>query len=206
MKRKTRFRYSEADKALLWDSWQKGDSMNEIAHHFGRYHSAIQRVLSQNGGVRPALRKRSRLALTLSEREEISRGLVAGCSLRSIAEQLGRSPSTISREIHRNRHRRGYRASRADQAAWDRSCRPKRCKLVESHVLARMVATKLQALWSPEDRRLVKTHLSGRRELSGVTRDHLSQPLYPGPRCLEKGAIRASAQATDDAAIAAHHS
>ena len=105
MTRRTRFRYSEADKALMWDRWQKGDSMNEIARHFGRYHSSIQRILSENGGVRPAPRRRSRLALTLSEREEISRGLVAGCSLRSIAKQLGRSPSTISREIHRNRHR-----------------------------------------------------------------------------------------------------
>jgi IS30 family transposase len=150
MKRKTRFRYSEADKALMWDRWQKGDSMNEIAHHFGRYHSGIQRILSQNGGVRPAPRRRSRLALTLPEREEISRGLVVGYSLRSIAEQLGRSPSTISREIHRNRHRRGYRASRADQAAWDRAHRPKRCKLADNHALARLVAGKLQSLWSPE--------------------------------------------------------
>lgn len=78
MTRRTRFRYSEADKALMWDRWQKGDSMNEIARHFGRYHSSIQRILSENGGVRPAPRKRSRLALTLSEREEISRGLVVG--------------------------------------------------------------------------------------------------------------------------------
>ena len=150
MTRRTRFRYSEADKALMWDRWQKGDSMNEIARHFDRYHSSIQRILSENGGVRPAPRRRSRLALTLSEREEISRGLVAGCSLRSIAKQLGRSPSTISREIHRHRHRRGYRASRADQAAWDRALRPKRCKLAEHRALARLVAKMLKASWSPE--------------------------------------------------------
>ena len=150
MTRRTRFRYSDADKALMWDRWQKGDSMNEIAHHFGRYHSGIQRILSQNGGVRPAPRRRSRLALTLSEREEISRGLVAGCSLRSIAKQLGRSPSTICREIHRNRHRRGYRATRADQAAWDRARREKHCKLADNRALARMVGGKLQSLWSPE--------------------------------------------------------
>jgi IS30 family transposase len=125
MKRRPRIRYSEADKALMWDRWQKGDSMHEIARLFDRYHSSVRRILSENGGVRPLPRKRSRLSLTLSEREEISRGVVTGCSLRSIAEQLGRSPSTVSREIHRNGGRRCYRANRADQAAWDRAHRPK---------------------------------------------------------------------------------
>jgi IS30 family transposase len=90
------------------------------------------------------------LALTLSEREEISRGLVAGHSLRTIGEQLGRSPSTISREVRRNRGRRGYRAVQADRLAWERARRPKRCKLAENRVLARIVASKLQQLWSPE--------------------------------------------------------
>ncbi len=150
MKRRPRIRYSEADKALMWDRWQKGDSMNEIARLFDRYHSSIQRILSENGGVRPLPRKRSRRSLTLSEREEISRGMVAGCSLRSIAEQLGRSPSTVSREIHRNAGRRYYRTNRADQAAWDRANRPKRCRLAENHALARIVAKQLQQLWSPE--------------------------------------------------------
>ena len=150
MKRRPRIRYSEADKALMWDRWQKGDSMHDIARLFDRYHSSVQRILSENGGVRPLPRKRSRLSLTLSEREEISRGIVAGCSLRSIAEQLGRSPSTVSREIHRNGGRRYYRANRADQAAWDRAHRPKRCKLGANRALARIVARKLQQLWSPE--------------------------------------------------------
>jgi IS30 family transposase len=150
MKRRPRIRYSEADKALMWDRWQKGDSMHEIGRLFGRYHSSVRRILSENGGVRPLPRKRSRLALTLSEREEISRGVVTGCSLRWIAEQLGRSPSTVSREIHRNGGRRYYRANRADQAAWDRAHRPKRCRLAENPALARIVATKLQQLWSPE--------------------------------------------------------
>jgi IS30 family transposase len=134
----------------MWDRWQKGDSMNDIARLFDRYHSSIQRILSENGGVRPLPRKRSRRSLTLSEREEISRGVVTGSSLRSIAEQLGRSPSTVSREIHRNGGRRRYRANRADQAAWDRAHRPKRCRLAENHALARLVAKKLQQLWSPE--------------------------------------------------------
>jgi IS30 family transposase len=150
MKRRPRIRYSEADKALMWDRWQKGDSMHEIARLFDRYHSSVQQILSANGGVRPLPRRRSRLALTLSEREEISRGMVSGCSLRWIAEQLGRSPSTVSREIHRNGGRRRYRANRADQAAWDRAHRPKRCRLAENPALARIVAKKLQQLWSPE--------------------------------------------------------
>ena len=150
MKRRPRIRYSEADKALMWDRWQKGDSMNDIARLFDRYHSSVQRILSENGGVRPLPRKRSRRSLTLSEREEISRGVVTGRSLRSIAETLGRSPSTVSREIHRNGGRRPYRANRADQAAWDRAHRPKRCRLAENHALARLVAKKLQQLWSPE--------------------------------------------------------
>ena len=89
-------------------------------------------------------------SLTLSEREEISRGVVVGCSLRSIAEQLGRSPSTVSREINRNAGRRWYRANRADHAAWDRARRPKRCKLAAHRALARIVAKQLQQLWSPE--------------------------------------------------------
>lgn len=150
MKRRPKKFYTEADKALMWDRWQKGDSMNEIARDLGRYHSSVQRILSLNGGIRPAPRKRSRLALTLTEREEISRGLVAGHSLRSIAEQLGRSPSTISREVRRNRDRRGYRAVKADRLAWDRARRPKRCKLAENRALARIVAKQLKASWSPE--------------------------------------------------------
>ena len=150
MKQRPRIYYSEADKALMWDRWQKGDSMNDIARFFDRGHSSIQRILTENGGVRPLQRKRSRLALTLSEREEISRGVVAGCSLGSIAVKLGRSPSTISREIDRNGGRRGYRANQADQAAWDRARRAKRCKLSENHALARIVAKKLRQLWSPQ--------------------------------------------------------
>ena len=106
--------YSEADKTLMWDRWQKGESLHAIASHFGRSHTSIRNILARTGGIRPPARRRSRLALTLAEREEISRGVVAGCSLRSIASALGRSPSTVSREIRRNGGRRGYRASAAD--------------------------------------------------------------------------------------------
>ncbi len=142
--------YSEAQKAMMWDRWQQGDSMHDIARLFDRHHSSIQGIIGKTGGVRPWQRRRSRLALTLAEREEISRGLVAGETIRSIASSLGRAPSTVSREIRRNGGRRRYRASRAHQAAWDRARRPKVCKLVSDRDLARVVAGKLKARWSPE--------------------------------------------------------
>ena len=146
----TRIYYTDEQKKMMWDRWQKGESMNAIGRLFDRSHSSIQGILSKMGGLPPAPRKRSKLSLTLAEREEISRGVVAGHSLRLIAASLGRAPSTISREINRNGGRRDYRASEADQAAWDRAHRPKRCKLVEHRALARIVAKKLKQLWSPE--------------------------------------------------------
>jgi IS30 family transposase len=150
MKYRTRTNYSESQKALMWERWQKGDSLQQIAQLFDRNHSSIERILAETGGIRPAQRRRSRLALTLAEREEISRGVVAGHSIRSIGTLLGRAPSTISREITRNGGQQCYRASQADQMAWDRSCRPKTCKLVENRTLAHIVAGKLQGKWSPE--------------------------------------------------------
>ena len=146
----TRIYYTDAQKKEMWDCWQKGESMNAIGRLFDRSHSSIQGILSKMGGLPPAPRKRSRLSLTLAEREEISRGVVAGHSLRSIAASLGRAPSTISREINRNGGCRDYRASEANLAAWDRAHRPKRCKLAENRALARIVAKKLRKLWSPE--------------------------------------------------------
>jgi len=149
MKQRSRIYYTETDKALMWDRWQKGESLNSIARFFDRHHSAIQGILSRTGGIRPPERRRSGLALTLAEREEISRGVVAGQSLRSIAASLGRAPSTVSREVNRNDGRRRYRASKADQAAWDRAHRRKRCKLAQNRALARIVASKLQLEWAP---------------------------------------------------------
>ena len=100
MKYRTRIYYTEAQKTLMWDRWQKGESLSSIARFFGRHHSSVEGILKQTGGIRP--RRRPRRALTLSEREEISRDVVAGCSIRSIARTLGRAPSTVSREIRRN--------------------------------------------------------------------------------------------------------
>ena len=149
MKYPKRIYYTEADKALMWDRWQRGESLHSIARHFGRSHSSIQGILSRSGGIRPAARRRSARSLSLVEREEISRGIASGRSVRWIASRLERAPSTISRELNRNGGRRRYRAHAADQAAWDRARRPKRCKLALNRPLARRVAKWLRQRWSP---------------------------------------------------------
>ncbi|WP_423194711.1 IS30 family transposase [Cupriavidus sp. H18C2] len=150
MKQRPRIYYSETQKALMWDRWRKGDTIHEIARLFDRGHSSVQRILSDAGGIRPAQRHRAARALTFAEREEISRSLALGLSIRAIASRLNRAPSTISRELERNGGRQSYRASQADALAWERACRPKLCKLVRNRVLARVVAGKLRLQWSPE--------------------------------------------------------
>lgn len=141
MKQRPRIYYSASQRALMWEHWRKGETLHQIARLFDRYHSSVHRILAESGGIRPAERHRSKLALTLVEREEISRGIVEGRSTRAIAAALGRAPSTISREIRRNDGPQGYRASQADQAAWVRGCRPKVCKLVHHRALAHLVAS-----------------------------------------------------------------
>ena len=147
---RTRIKYTAKQKVDIWDRWQRGESLTSIGRLFDRPSSSIFNMLSPTGGIRPPPRQRSRLALTLAEREEISRGLARRLSLRAIATQLGRSPSTISRELHRNGGAEGYRAVKADQVAWDRARRPKRCKLVCNQRLSRTIATKLRLQWSPQ--------------------------------------------------------
>jgi len=149
MKYRTRRYFTQSDKILMWDRWQKGDSLHAIARLFDTSHSAVAGVFSKTGGVRPPQRRRSRMALTLAEREEISRGVATGQSLRCIAASLDRAPSTVSREVNRNGGRQPYRANKAEQAAWDRAHRPKTCKLAENRALAFIVAEKLQLEWSP---------------------------------------------------------
>lgn len=144
-----RIYYSAQQRAEIWARWQRGESLKSIGRLFERPSSSIHKVLSPTGGIRPAERKRSLRALTLEDREEISRGIVARYSVRAIARQLNRSPSTISREINRNGGYLRYRASAAEQAAWERAHRPKDCKLVENRDLARIVASKLKQTWSP---------------------------------------------------------
>jgi transposase, IS30 family len=150
MRYRTRTCYTDAQKALMWERWKQGWTLHQIAHLFNPAHTSVRGILSQNGGFRPPTRSRAAMALTLAEREEISRAVVNGESIRSIADQLGRAPSTISREINRNGGRAAYRATEADSAAWDRALRPKRCKLIGNRSLVLLVTSKLKLLWSPE--------------------------------------------------------
>ena len=142
--------FSAVEKTELWDRWQRGESLKAIGRAFGKPSSSIYFQLAPHGGIRPAPRRRSRLALSLSEREEICRGIVAERSIRSMARLLGRSASTVSRELSRNGGYDRYRAVRADDRAWDGARRPKRCKLAKHPRLRRLVARKLGLNWSPE--------------------------------------------------------
>ena len=142
--------FTAAEKTELWDRWQRGESLKAIGRAFGKPSSSIYFQISPHGGIRPSPRRRSRLALTLSEREEISRGIAVHRSARSMAGLLGRSPSTVSREISRNGGYDGYRAALADDKAWARTRRPKRCKLATNVWLRQAVASKLRLNWAPE--------------------------------------------------------
>jgi IS30 family transposase len=150
MKYRRRIYYSAEQRAEIWDRWQRGESMSSIGRRFNRESSSVFSVISPTGGIRPADRKRSSQVLSLVEREEISRGLSIKQSLRAIARQLGRSPSTISREVRRNGGTADYRAAASDQAAWDRALRPKLCKLACYPSLSHTVSRKLRRKWSPE--------------------------------------------------------
>lgn len=150
MKQRRRIYYTASQRAEIWDRWQRGESMSSIGRRFDRESSSVFSVISPTGGIRPADRKRGSRALSLAEREEISRGLSVSEPLRAIARRLGRSPSTISREVGRNGGVARYRATVSDQAAWDRALRPKPCKLACSPSLAQAVSAKLRRKWSPE--------------------------------------------------------
>jgi len=142
--------FNAAAKEELWDRWQRGESLKAIGRAFGKPSSSIYFQVAPHGGIRPAPRRRSRLALTLAEREEISRGVASARSMRSMARLLGHSPSTVSREIKRNGGYDRYRAAVADENAWVRARRPKRCKLANNPRLRRTVVGKLRSNWSPE--------------------------------------------------------
>jgi IS30 family transposase len=137
-------------KREMWSRWKAGQSFSEIGRVLGRERSAIRRMVASTGGYVPATQRRSPRVLSLVEREEISRGLAEGVALRTIARRSGRAPSTISREIARHGGRLRYRAIRADERAWQRARRPKRCKLAASPHLRELVAAKLAQEWSPE--------------------------------------------------------
>jgi IS30 family transposase len=137
-------------KSELWRRWKAGQSLHEIGRAFGKSHGSIRCVVSLHGGFVPAVRRRSLRALTLPEREDISRGIASGSSLREIAKLLDRAVSTVSREVARHGGRSEYRANAADDQAWQSASRPKPCRLALYEQLQEMVASKLLLDWSPE--------------------------------------------------------
>ncbi len=137
-------------KEELWDRWRAGESISDIARALQKPAGSIHGMLEATGGFSPPQRRRRRCALTPAEREEISRGLATGESLRAIAARLGRSASTVCREVNRNGGHRRYRAQKAEERALKRSRRPKRCLLATNERLRDMVASKLREDWSPE--------------------------------------------------------
>lgn len=141
---------SKLEKADLWERWKRGESLSEIARALAKNPGSIHGVLRGKGGIVPAPRKRSAIALTPSEREEISRRVAAGLGIREIATAIGRAPSTVSRELRRNGGVAKYRAAQADAAAWERALRPKKCRLSKSAKLRSIVSRKLQLDWSPQ--------------------------------------------------------
>ncbi len=141
---------SDQEKSELWRRWQAGQSLTDIGLALGKHAGSIHGVISLKGGIAPSDRKRSSAHLTLQEREQISRGLAKSMSLRSIARDLGRSPSTISREVSKNQGVIKYRAVIADDLAWERSRRPQSCLLASRPTLCQIVASKLEMKWSPE--------------------------------------------------------
>jgi IS30 family transposase len=150
MRPEVRFGLSANEKREIWSRWKAGESLHEIGRAFDKPHSSIRCVLLPRGGIPPTARRRSRLTLTLAEREDISRGIASGSSLREIARGLDRAASTVSREISRHGGRPIYRAHEADEHAWDSALRPKQCLLAANRKLRDIVASKLILDWSPE--------------------------------------------------------
>jgi len=134
----------------LWERWRRGESLTDIAQALQRAVGRVHSIVATEGGIAPSPRRRSRVALTATEREEISRGLAEGRSVRGLAARLRRAPSTISREIRRHGGRQRYRAQTADRRAWARGRRPKVCRLATQPRLRRAVAAKLARQWSPQ--------------------------------------------------------
>jgi IS30 family transposase len=170
MARVSRVRFTPKQKAELWKRWKGGQCVADIARALERRNkSGVYNILAGNGGIAPPPRCRAARALRQEEREEISRGVAAGSSIRQIARGLGRCASTVSRELRRNGGREAYRANEAEQGAWERALRPKRCRLAEHPELRWRVAQKLTLQWSPKQ-------ISGwlRHEYAGKEEMHIS--------------------------------
>ena len=178
MKYRTRTYYTDAQKALMWERWKQGWTLHQIAQLFNRAHTSVQGILSRTGGFRPPQRSRSKIALTLAEREEISARWQKANPFAPSPHGSDRAPSTVSREIKRNGGRANYRAAEADDAAWDRALRPKVCKLTEDRALARIVADKLRLLWSPEQIAGWLKHTYPRDESHRVSHETIYRSLF----------------------------
>ena len=150
MIQRKRSRLSLAEKIDIWRRWKCGESQHKIGRVCGRPHATIRKILMPSGGIAPPARRRSRLSLTLEEREDISRGIASDSSIREIARLLNRCASTVSREVARHGGRPAYRAHDADRRAWMSALRPKRCLLAGNRRLRDAVASKLILNWSPE--------------------------------------------------------
>ncbi len=150
MARKNRRSLAAEVRQDIWSRWKAGESLSDIGRAVNKVPGSIHHVIAENGGVMPRVRQRSKRHLSLAEREDISRGLAAGKSLRSIASELSRAASTLSREVARHGGRQRYRAAGADERAWDRAKRPKDCLLATHPQLKEEVAKKLELDWSPE--------------------------------------------------------
>jgi IS30 family transposase len=197
---------SAEQKADLWKRWKAGQSLNEIGRALGKDHVVIHFVLARHGGIAPPLRRRSLRALTVAEREDISRGIASGSSIRAIAQRLTRSPSTVSREVVRHGGRAQYRAGAADQQTWESALRPKPCLLASNRKLQEIVAGKLMQDWSPkqtsgwlkqqypDDESLRVSHETIYRSLFIQARGALKQELVRHLR--SKRRIRRSRQAS----------
>src|SRR3979490_857337 len=191
----SRIWFTATQKAELWERWKSGLSVAAISRALDRRNkTGVLRIVTLHGGIAPVPRRRALAALRLEEREEISRGIAAGQSIRQIAHGLGRTPSTVSREIRRNGGSQRYRANRADGSAWERALRPKSCRLAMAcGAEARAAMVTGADLW------LAEAGVPDRPRDANISRSDLSQSLRSDARRAEKGADGALAHQTSDA-------
>ena len=186
MTRQAARRWTSSERAEIWKRWHRGQSLGEIGRALERQTGSVKSFLYDRGGIEPRSRRRRAGNLGLEEREDISRGLVEGLSLRQVAKRLGRAPSTVSREATRNGGREAYRAAAADKRAWKTAERPKACKLATEPKLRRLVAKKLREDWSP-------TQISGwlKARFSASSRMYVShETIYRSLFIQARGALK----------------
>ncbi len=183
-------RMSWSERNELWTRWRRGETLRSIARALKRGPSSICDIVEAEGGIAPRRRGRSRLALTATEREDISRQLARGLSLRAIGEAVRRAPSTISREVTRNGGRTAYRAAAAEGRAWRQGRRAKRCRLATHRALRRAVATKLAQQWSPQQISGWLRHTFPSDPAMQVSPETIYRSLFIQSRGTEAGAAR----------------